>query len=91
MSELEPSNLISTNSTQLKLQDNHNKITNDVTLNEYDMDYDVLLFICIMIYIALVVLLLKICQLSYQRTCSRRRAMVYFIEADSGYFSNEDE
>ncbi|SOV15260.1 conserved Plasmodium protein, unknown function [Plasmodium gaboni] len=88
MSELEPSNLISTNSTQLKLQNNHNKITNDVTLNEYDMDYDVLLVICIMIYIALVVLLLKICQL---RTCSRRRAMVYFIEADSGYFSNEDE
>ncbi|CDO64843.1 conserved Plasmodium protein, unknown function [Plasmodium reichenowi] len=89
MSELEPSNIISTNSTQLKLQENHNQITNN--LYEYDMDYDFLLIICILIYIALSVLLLKICQLSYQGACSRRRALVYFVEADSGYFSNEDE
>ncbi|SOV77892.1 conserved Plasmodium protein, unknown function [Plasmodium sp. gorilla clade G3] len=91
MSELEPSNLNSPKSTQLKLQDNHNEITNNVNLYEYDMDYGFLLIVCILIYIALAVLLLKICQLSYQRTRYRRRALVHFIEADSGYFSNEDD
>ncbi|SPJ10789.1 conserved Plasmodium protein, unknown function [Plasmodium sp. DRC-Itaito] len=91
MSELEPSNLISNNSTQLKLQENHNQITNNVNLYEYDMDYDFHLIICILIYIALAVVIMKICHLSYQRTCARRRAPVYFVEADSGYFSNEDE
>ncbi|ETW55361.1 hypothetical protein PFUGPA_02519 [Plasmodium falciparum Palo Alto/Uganda] len=90
MSELEASNIISPNSTQLKLQENHNQITNNVNLYEYDMDFDYLLTICVLIYLALLVLLIKICQLSYQRTCARRRALLYFVEADSGYFSNEE-